>query len=43
MFVFSKGKPKTFNPIQENCKHYGKEVTFTSRDAVKENKFTDFV
>jgi len=40
MFVFSRGKPKTFNPIQEKCKHFGKEVTFTSRDAVKENNFT---
>lgn len=40
MFVFSKGKPKTFNPIKEQCKHSGKEITFTSRDAVKENLFT---
>ena len=40
MFVLTKGKPKTFNPIQEKCKHSGKEVTFTSRDAVKENNFT---
>lgn len=23
MFVFSKGKPKTFNPIMEECKYYG--------------------
>jgi len=40
MFVLTKGKPKTFNPIQEKCKHSGKEITFTSRDAVKENNFT---
>jgi DNA modification methylase len=24
MFVFSKGKPKTFNPIMQHCKCYGK-------------------
>lgn len=40
MFVFTRGKPKTFNPIQEKCKHSGKEITFTSRDAVKANNFT---
>lgn len=40
MFVLTKGKPKAFNPIQEKCKHSGKEITFTSRDAVKENNFT---
>ena len=26
MFVFSKGKPKTFNPIKENCIHAGKDI-----------------
>lgn len=26
MFVFSKGKPKTFNPIMEFCKHAGKSA-----------------
>ncbi len=25
MFILSKGKPKTFNPILENCKYYGQE------------------
>ena len=26
MFVFSKGRPKTFNPIMESCKHAGKSA-----------------
>ena len=32
MFIFSKGKPKTFNPILRECKNGGKEydATFTS-------------
>ena len=32
MFIFSKGRPKTFNPIMRDCKNYGKEydATYTS-------------
>ncbi len=29
MFVLSKGKPKTFNPIMENCIHAGKKASRT--------------
>lgn len=29
MFVFSKGKPKTFSPIMEDCKHAGKKAART--------------
>lgn len=29
MFVFSKGAPKTFNPIKEKCKHAGKKAART--------------
>ena len=31
MFVFSKGKPKTFNPILEECKSYGATNRMTHR------------
>lgn len=31
MFVFSKGRPNTFNPIKENTKYYGKEMTWGNR------------
>lgn len=31
MFVFSKGKPKTFNPIMEDCKSFGKINHMTHR------------
>ena len=27
LYVFSKGEPKTFNPIMRECKNYGKEYT----------------
>jgi len=30
MFVFSKDKPKTFNPIMEQCKHFGKSRKSTT-------------
>lgn len=33
MFVFSKGKPKVFNPIQEKCKYAGKIVDGTYYNA----------
>lgn len=31
MFIFSKGKPKTFNPIKEKCKYAGQVNTGTYR------------
>jgi site-specific DNA-methyltransferase (adenine-specific) len=31
MFVFSKGKPKTFNPIMRKCSESGKHYTSTVR------------
>jgi len=31
MFVFSNGKPKTFNPILEHCIHAGKNITGNRR------------
>ena len=31
MFIFSKGKPKTFNPIMVSCKNAGKKRTGTMR------------
>ncbi|MCC0705267.1 site-specific DNA-methyltransferase [Clostridioides sp. ES-S-0049-02] len=31
MFVLSKGKVKTFNPIKEPCKHSGEYAAFTTR------------
>ena len=31
MFVFSKGKPKTFNPLMRKCKESGKHYTSTVR------------
>lgn len=34
MFVFSKGKIKTFNPIKEKCKYYGKHRDGTRRQDV---------
>jgi len=39
MFVFSKGKPKTFNPILEDCKTKGYYKTVRSAGRVKENSF----
>jgi len=43
MFVFSKGKPKTFNPIKVECKWYGKDPDRTGQKYVihdeKNNKF----
>ena len=38
MFVFSKGKPKTFNPIMEKCKHAGRASTHTFRHTGKETQ-----
>ena len=39
MFVFSKGKPKTFNPFMEDCIHAGKDIvknrTFYQGDECK--------
>ena len=41
MFILVKGdKSKTFNSIQEDCLNKGKEISFTSRDARKDNNFT---
>lgn len=37
MFVFSKGKPKTFNPIMEECLHAGKINKGTIRKKVGSN------
>lgn len=31
MFILSKGKPKTFNPILETCKQAGKRISSTQR------------
>ena len=31
MFIFSKGKPKSFNPIMIDCKSYGKEYKSTCK------------
>lgn len=31
MFIFSKGKPKTFNPLKDLCKHHGSKRTGTMR------------
>ena len=36
MFVFTKGKPKTFNPIKVPCKYAGKITTRTCRERCKE-------
>lgn len=40
MFVFSKGKPKTFNPIKEKCKYVGlkknRNVTLKEREYINE-------
>ena len=42
MFVFSKGKPKTFNPIMEDCVFAGKDIvknrTFYQTDESKTSK-----
>ena len=38
MFVFSKGKPKTFNPIMIDCKSYGKEYKSTCKKITKNNQ-----
>lgn len=41
MFVLVKGrKARVFHPIEVPCLHGGKEISFTSRDARKENRFT---
>ena len=37
MFIFSKGKPKTFNPIKENCKTSGLYTHRRKAGRVKEN------
>ena len=37
MFVFSKGTPKTFNPILVNCKFGGKQYTSTCKNIGGEN------
>ena len=43
MFVFSKGTPKTFNPIMEKCKYagaknFGKRSIYQTEGSVKENE-----
>ena len=38
MFIFSKGKPKTFNPIMIDCKSYGKEYKSTCKKITKNNQ-----
>lgn len=38
MFIFSKGKPKTFNPIKIPCKNGGKEYKSTCKQITKGNK-----
>ena len=38
MFVFSKGRPKTFNPIMEKCKCVGKMVKSTYRHTGKDTQ-----
>lgn len=45
MFVFSKGKPKTFNPIKENTKYYGREMNWSNRkDAqYKRNRINGYI
>ena len=37
MMIFSKGKPKTFNPIMVNCKLGGKEYNSTAKNMGGEN------
>ena len=42
MFVFSKGKPKTFNPIRVDCKNAGKinnSSTYYQKDGTKKSRF----
>jgi len=42
MFVFSKGKPKTFNPIRVDCKNAGKinnYSTYYQKDGTKKSRF----
>jgi site-specific DNA-methyltransferase (adenine-specific) len=34
LYVFSKGEPKTFNPIMRECKNYGKEYTQKFRSQI---------
>lgn len=38
MFVLSKGKPKTFNPIMINCVHAGDKLTATFRHTGKQTQ-----
>ena len=40
MFVFSKGQPKTFNPIQVDCKYGGKIYNSTCKNIDVENSRT---
>lgn len=36
MFIFSKGQPKTFNPIQQDCKNGGKTITTSLKQISKD-------
>jgi len=38
MFVFSKGKPKTFNPIRVKCTYYGKDSDRTGQFTQQHNE-----
>lgn len=38
IFVFSKGTPKTFNPVMVECKNAGQEYDSTCKQISKENK-----
>ena len=44
MFIFSKGKPKTFNPIMVECKSKGKEYKSTAKKITndKEREYKEF-
>lgn len=44
MFIFSKGKPKTFNPIMVNCKSANKEYKSTCKKITKgkEREYKEF-
>ena len=40
MFIFSKGKPKTFNPIKVKCTYYGKDSDRTGQFTQEHNELS---